>query len=248
MCNTSLDDFNTIKPQIDKMSEDDTVSINMPFKHYMQECMLAYERLRKCREYLEKNKMDFTEVLKIPVILGACREIFSLCSMINFPTPASKKEWEKAKEEADLLMYDLKAAMDYAFQEHPELLSQVSAIRQGSSNADYIQDFNDAYVLCRENRALLENIHYDMGNIERASVLAKELSRLLALATLDKSNSPELRINRDKCFTILKKTIDAAFKQARYIYRNDKKTSAQFMINPPMRKAGKAVKTEGETK
>ena len=146
-----------------------------------------------------------------------------------------------------MLLYDLKAAMDYAFADRPELLAQVSVIRQGASNADFIQDFSDAHVLCREYRPLLEAIHYDMENVERASLLSKELSELLARATVDKSNSPELRIDRDKCFTILKKSVDAAIKQARFIFRHDKKTAAQFMIDPPRRKSAKAKKKSAET-
>jgi hypothetical protein len=244
MAGTSLDDFNELKPAIDQMSETDTVTINMPFKHYLQECMIEYQRLCNHREFLEANHMDFTVVDTIPQLISACREILSQFSMINFPSPASRNAWEKGREEGEALLYDLKAAMDYAFQDYPELLSQVSVIRQGASNADFIQDLNDSSVLCRENRQLLEAIHYGMENVERASVLAKELSGLLAQSTLDKSNSPELRIDRDKCFTILKKNIDATIRQARFIYRHERKIAAEFMIRPPRRRSAKAKKAE----
>ena len=247
MGGTTLDDFAALKPEIDRMPEDDIVAVNMPFKYYLQGVMFVYQRLCRHREYLEENGMDFTGVLKIPQQAGACREIFSQFSMINFNNPASQVAWEKARDDSDELLYDLKAAMDYSFRDHPELLSQVSVIRQGSSNADFIQDLNDAYVLCRENIALLNAIHYDTENIERASILSKELSELLAQATLDRSDSPELRIDRDKCFTILKKNIDALIRQARFIYRHDKKTAGQFIIRPPRRKSSKAKREEPET-
>ncbi len=244
---TTLEDFNALAPELSTLQESDCVSVNMPFKHYLQETMLEYQRIIRHRAFLEQNGMDFSVIERIPTIINACREIFSQCSMINFPTPGSKKEWEIAKEEADLLLYDLKVSMDYAFRNHPELLKRVSVIREGSSNADFIQDLTDAYVLSRENRALLEAARYEVENIERASKLSQKLSELLAMATLDKSSSPEMRINRDKCFTILKKTIDEAIKQARFIYRHDKATASQFMVNPPAKKKGNS-KNEGEEK
>ena len=239
---TPKDDFLELKPAIDTMAEEDTVSINMPFKHYLQECQLVYQLLMKYRAHLEENNMDFIEIQKIPQLISASREILSQFSMISFPTPASRMAWEKGREEGEALIYDLKAAMDYSFQNHPELLSQVSVIRQGASNADFIQDLSDAHVLCRENRDLLDAIHYDFANVERAAVLTNELSGLLAQATLDKSDTPELRIDRDKCFTLLKKSVDAAIRQARFIYRNEKKTASQFMIRPPRRNGSKTKK------
>jgi hypothetical protein len=67
------------------------------------------------------------------------------------------------------------------------------------------------------------------------------MSDLLALATLDKSDSPENRIRRDKAFTIAKKMVDSFHAQARYIFRKNKLQAAEFGIKPPRKKAKKKV-------
>ena len=92
--------------------------------------------------------------------------------MVSFSDPTSKLAWENGKEEAENSLYDIKAVMDYAFRDHPELLAQVSAIREGSSNADRIQDLSEAYALGKANAQLLEEAKYDMANIESAGALA----------------------------------------------------------------------------
>jgi hypothetical protein len=59
--------------------------------------------------------------------------------------------------------------------------------------------------------------------------LQKETDILLVESTLDRSESPELRIRRDNAVTIAKKLIDDLNSQARYIFSAEKK-AAEFMI------------------
>jgi hypothetical protein len=67
------------------------------------------------------------------------------------------------------------------------------------------------------------------------------MNDLLALATLDKSDSPENRIRRDKAFSIAKKMVDEFHAQARYIFQKNKLLAAEFGIKPPRKKAKKKV-------
>jgi hypothetical protein len=145
------------------------------------------------------------------------------------------------KEEADLLAYDLKAAIDFAFAAYPDLLAKNTEINQGASIADFMNDFSDRYVLCRENIELFSAINYDVANIQRAGELSSELSRLHAQATLDKSSSV-LGITRNKALSLLKRTVDDLHRQAKFILRDNKKLAEEFRIEPPRRKP--AAKTE----
>jgi hypothetical protein len=237
--NTDTEDLKKWQEEIDKVKDDDIVQVGMPLKHYLQECVLACKQFEGNKDALTQGGMDFTVVSSIPSLVNATRELFSRQSMVTFPNAASKKAWENGKEQADDLLYDLKAAMDYAFRDNPELLAQVSVIREGSSNPDMIQDLSDAAVLARTNSSLLEDAKYDMSNVDRAAELAKELSDLLAQATYDRSTAPENSVARNKALTLLKKKIDDLNKQARYIMRTDKKNASSFVISPPRRKHAK---------
>jgi hypothetical protein len=240
------EDLKKWQEEIDKVKDEDIVAVGMPLKHYLQECMLACKQFEGNKDALTLGGMDFTEVASIPTLVNATRELFSRQSMVSFPNTASKKAWEKSKEQADNLLYDLKAAMDYAFRDHPELLGQVSAIREGSSNPDTIQDLSDAAVLAKANSELLMAAKYDMANVERAAELARTLADLLAQSTYDRSTAPGNSVIRDKALTLLKKKIDNLNKQARYIMRTDKKNASSFVLSPPRRKHAKKTEPEIE--
>ncbi len=238
---TSLDDFNESKEEIDSVKEDQIISINMPFKHYLQEVQVIIRRLIKEKKVLETGGMDFTKVERADKLTGACRELYSLMYMVTI----GQSEFRTNLEEADELIYDLKEAMLFAFKDHPELLLKLSNILDGNSYADMFQDLNDFATLGRNNKELLNAIGYDMANVERAAELSKKLSDLYAQVTIDRSSPPDMTITRNKAFTLLKKAIDNLNSQARYILRANKEKATLFTIRPPQkRNVKKVIETE----
>jgi hypothetical protein len=242
---SSLDDLNVMKPEIEKLKEENIISIGMPYKHYIQEALTITHWFKEFKPELEEGGTDYKNVEKLESILGACRELFSHMS-VTLSNSGAQAEWTAASDEADEIMYDLKEAMYFAFRNSPELLSKLSYLRQGGSNADLFQDLNDFATLGRDNKELLTGIGYDLANVERAAELSKKMADLYAQVTIDRSKSPEFTVLRDKSFTMLKKSIDELNLQARYIFRANKTKAAIFTIRPPKKKALKKV-VEAET-
>lgn len=238
---TCLDDFNESKEEIDSVKEDQIISINMPFKLYLQQVQVIIRRLKNVKAILEAGGMDFKMVDRAERLNGACRELYSLV----YTVAAGQSEFRTYLEEAEVLMYDIKEAMLFAFKRHPELLQKISNILNGNTYADMFQDLNDFATLGRNNKELLNEIGYDMANIERAAELSKMLSDLYAQVTIDRSSPPDMIITRNKAFTLLKKAIDDLISQARYILRADKEKVSELVIRPPVRKSAKKV-TETE--
>ena len=243
--NTSLDDLNAMRPKIEKVKDGEVLNINSPYKHYTQELTLSVNRFRDCKAILEAGGMDFTLVDELAMLTGACRELYSQMTMVTFPNSGSQKKWITTLEEAELVMHDIKETLYYALRNYPEALAKLSIISEGNSNADFIQDLNDYAVLARANIELLQEINYDLTNIEKCAEFSKILSDLYAQVTLDRTSSPEFTLFRDKAFTLAKRMVDELNLQARYIYRADRKKAATFMINAPQRKPSKR-KTEKE--
>lgn len=242
---TYAEDLATVESEVESTKEEIIVSIGYPLLHYIQELLLSVARFIKFRSTLESGKMDFARVDKLKILAGACRELYSRASVVLFPSSAAHKTWEKAKEEAEYLLYFIKEAGVYACRDNPDLLAAIYAIyNEGGSNSNLIQDLNDYAVFGREHAALFTTIGYDLANFERAAELAREMDELLAQATLDKSDSPENRIRRDKGFTLAKKLVDDLNAQARYIYTGNKKLAAEFIINPPRKKPVKKEKSD----
>ena len=239
---TFLDDLNTSENEIVVYDESKVVSTGMPLEHYIKEVVLGCNRFYKKQSVLAEKGMDFTLVAKLETLSGACRQLYTAASDITFPTSANLTAWQKASEEADYLLYDIKEAGIYACRNDSALVSKIYAIyNEGASASDKIQDLNTYSVFGYEYQASFVAIGYDLANFKRAAELAKEMDKLLALATLDRSATPEFTMRRDKAFTITKKLVDELNAQARFIFRGEKSKAAEFMIAPPRKKAAKVV-------
>jgi len=241
------EDLLAVGPEIDSFDENDVFSIGMPHIHYLQEAQLNCSRVLIYKEEKPNIKIDFDRADKVKILIGACRELLSRTSVTVFTSSANQKAWNAKKEEAEYLLYDIKEAAVYACREHDELLSFVYSIyNEGASNSDMIQDLNDYAVFGSKHHELFDVIGYDKSNFDRAAQLSREMNELLPLATLDKSNSPE-RTRRNKAFCLTKKLTDKLIAQARYAFREDRKTASQFFIRPPRKKAVKKTEEKKET-
>lgn len=236
---TYEEDLAAVSSEIDSYEESKIFVIGMPYIHYLQQAQLLCSRILKYEDKFSKNKVSLELVDKLKKMIGACRELLSETSITVFSTSESQKAWDSKKEEADFLLYDIKEAGVYACRDHEELLKLVYSIyNEGASNTDMIQDLNDYAVFGRKHRELFDAINYDFSNFERSAQLSREMNELLALATLDKTNSPE-RIRRNKAFCLAKQTIDELIAKSRYVFRDDKKKASEFIIKPPRRKPSK---------
>jgi hypothetical protein len=102
---TYAEDLAAVETEVESTKQEEIISIGFPLLHYIQRLLLAIGRFIKLRKILETGKMDFTRVDKLKLLAGACRELYSRASVIVFPSSAAQKAWEKAKEEAEYLLY-----------------------------------------------------------------------------------------------------------------------------------------------
>jgi hypothetical protein len=218
-----------------------------PFRHFVQESLDIYTRLLNAQPILSAGRMDFTKVETLKHAIGAYRETYSNYSIISFPANADKKKWDLLLDEAEYLIYDLRAAMTYAFRDYPEYLAKLVLINQGSSFQDTIQDLNDYAVLGRELKPLLDAVGYDYANCERAAELSETMGLLYAKVRVDSSETSPLLIRRNQAYTYLKKLFDELVGQARFILRGDREFVAELSIKQPVKRKVKADAVETET-
>jgi len=109
---------------------------------------------------------------------------------------------------------------------------KLSKILEGGSNADRIQDLNDFAVLGRENLELLTSAtDFDPALLEKAAALSTELGKLLAKATIDKTKSPEVMLQRDKTYYMLNNLLVDIIAYAKRAFRNDSKKAQHYTIS-----------------
>jgi len=126
--------------------------------------------------------------------------------------------WKEESPEAYELRDELLHAFRYAFRTDDQTLSRVSAIADGSSDADMIQDLNDLAALGKQNAALLEKIRFDMTRLDTAALASHEMGKLRAEATADPGAVEGLKTLRDQAYTYLKEAVDEVRACGQYVF------------------------------
>ena len=241
---TSLDCLTDARADIDSVKPDEVAGIGMSHRNYLQESIKVAGFYRQHKAELEAGGMDFTKVAKMLTYHGAARQLYSDAFTLAGVSGVKRKAWEKAYNEAVEIVEDVKAGLVYAFRGDQGLLDKVAEIGVGNSIGDFIQDCNDFPTISRHNRELLEAIGYDMKKVERLAELAVILGEQYADANVERSESPEQTLLRDKAFTLFKNAIDELNAQARYIFRGDKAKASKFIIRDSRRTVTKKPDAE----
>jgi hypothetical protein len=236
---TSLDCLTDARADIEAVKPDEIVGIGMSHRIYLQESIKVTGFYKQYKAELEAGGMDFKKVEQMILYHGAARQLYSDGFTLAGVSGAKRKVWEKAYSEAEELTDDVKAGMQYAFRGDQTLLDKIVEIGEGNSIADFIQDCNDFATIGRNNSELLQAIGYDMKQVERLAELAVILGEQYADANVERSESPEQTLLRDKAFTLFKNAIDELNAQARYIFRGDKVKASKFIIRDSRRTINK---------
>lgn len=229
-------EIQAVLDSVKAMPESIAKGIDIPTRPFLQIASRVCEAGRRDIERLRGSNYDVSKINTIGLYIGALREQSALYNNVVFDLPETQREFVKAREEAEEVRYEMLCAMDYAFANDENLCAKVSRIREGNSNADLIQDLTDAKVICESNIALLESINFDKTILDRIQPLTTRLSSLLAKATLDKQETPEQRLERDKLFTLLKGMLKELSMAANYTFRHDSEYASRYNINYTPRK------------
>jgi hypothetical protein len=235
--------------KIDAMPEKVAEDIDIPIRLFTQTTALILEAARRDQEVLKENKYDISKLDEIELHIDALTCQQAIFNDVRFDNPETARQFNEEREEGIEIRYELLAAMGCAFAEDPNLMAKLSRIREGGSNADLIQDLMDIKAICESNLELLNTVKYEESYLERIPTLSKSLLSLLSKATLDRSESPEVRILRDKIYTILKKMVIKLSRTGLYAFRHKPKYASRYSMTytPRGRKPKKKNTPKAET-
>lgn len=219
---SNTEDFNAKLAEIQAIPDEQVKEPTMPVHAALQEA-----------ENLSKWALDDFDALKVvgitqamlddlPVRAGACREAQSIWNKDYRSQQEAQKRWADEAPDAFALRDDLLQSMRFAFRKDPALLSRVSAIAEGATNADMVQDLNDIAVLGKENPDPLTAIGFDPAQLDAAAALADQMADLMAEANGDKADQNESKVIRDKAYTHMKVLVDEIREAGKYVFRHDK--------------------------
>ncbi len=127
-----------------------------------------------------------------------------------------KKEAPEAFEMRDLLLDEL----DFAFYNRPDLLNQLSDIKEGNSNSDMILDLSNIVILAKDHTELLQATAFEMANLDKAMDMSERLGALNAAFQRERNESHPAKIMRDKAYTYLKEAVDEIRRVGRFVFRH----------------------------
>lgn len=209
-------------PLLSLIPKDQVFAPTIPTDVLVQEANNLAYWAKQDRAALASVNFDTTLIDDLPVRAGACREAESIWLTQRFTKEEALKEWKLKLPSVIDLRYTIERAMEYAFRKNPDLLVRLELIKDGSGNADLIQDLNDLQVLGRQYEDLLKAINFDMALLDQAAKLAIEMADLLATATGNKANLNQVKDIRDRAYTHLKEAMTEIRQCGQYVFADDK--------------------------
>lgn len=191
---------------------------NMPVKIFLQEAENLFHWALQDQVALSAARLDWSLVEDLPQLAGALREAESLWAQDRHEREDVLRQWDAESAQAYALRDHLLRAMSFAYRHDDVLMRRVAEIRAGNGHADMIQDLNDIALLGRQHSAPLQNIDFDLAQLQQAADTSDRMADLLAQVNGERSADNKARVVRDQAFTLLKHAVDEIRACGQYVF------------------------------
>jgi hypothetical protein len=211
-------DFEAHEAIIRGVDPKNVVHPNMPMGIYTQEAEDLSAWIVPDVPVLIAKGLSQQVVDNLPQLIGAVRYIQSQWNSNRFSKEEAQKQFTLLAPEAYDLVARLVHEMLFAYRKHPDLKGRVQAIAEGSGDADMIQDLSDLSVHGKNNPEPLVAIGFDMALLDEAAAKSDELASLLGVARGEKAVDSEVKVLRDKAYTLLKESVDEIREYGQFVF------------------------------
>lgn len=215
------DDLQNIIEEIKVFPKCELKKCEMPIGIYMHEIDGLHTRASIDLPQLITAGMSPELIDKMLARTNALRK--AQCNWEEQSTQRQKaiKTWKIESPAIYALRADLIENMTFAYRNNVDLLQKLKAIKKGNSHADAVQDLSNLSVLSKANSAPLQAIHFDLTLCDKASEEATRMGRLLGQMNGHMYVDDELKVFRDKAFTLLKEVVDEVRSYGRFVFRKN---------------------------
>ncbi len=230
--------------EIQSIADDAVKQPNLPVSEAVQEAENLVVWCQPDKVILTNAGLKWTLVDDLPIRAGACRYAQSVWARESQSKEEAQKEWKSKSPKAFELRDELLHHFSFAFRNDTDLMAKVQTIREGSSNADMLQDLSDLHVLGNQHPDKLKSIGMDMTLLANAEATSDELSAVLARANGENSADAGAKIIRDKSFTYMKMAMDEIRNAGQYAFWRDENRIKGYVSGYFKRKAASRKKTD----
>lgn len=217
-------DFEEMKQDIEAVPDEEVKTPAMPMGIYLQEAEDLYAWSLMDQVLLVAAGLVWALVEGLPKLIGATRFAQSLWHALRFDKEEARAKYQRLSPAAYDLRDQVVHHMLFAFRGQEDKLTRIRAIAEGSGDSDMIQDLSDLAVFGRTNPGPLEAINFDMALLDRCATESDAMSSLLAVARGETAGAKEIKVHRDKAYTLLKQRVDEIREHGRYVFwRNEER-------------------------
>lgn len=213
--------YEQLLPQLEAMGADRIKQPNMPIDTFLQEASDLEVWMQEDLPKLTAVGVSQATIDALPVRTGALRYAQSEWTRERNSKEEATRQWEAQSSEALDLKNELEHAFRFAFRKHPDLLSKVHEIEDGTGHADLVQDLSDLSVLGKANEALLQSINFSTEKLDDSASISEGLSKVLAAMNGERMENSAGKTLRDKAYTLLKETVDEIRQAGKYALWKD---------------------------
>ncbi|WP_321297350.1 hypothetical protein [Marinifilum fragile] len=207
--------------EIKAVSEEKIVYCDMPYKVFIDEAEGLHTRASIDLPLLSPYNLTSEKLVRLLSLIGALRTAQSNWESQKTDKQKAIDTWEKEAPAMIEFRDDLIAHMEFAYRSRPDLLDRLNEIKEGNSRADTVQDLASLSVLGKENPELLSNINFDMEWLQTSADMADRMGGLLGEINGRMYFEDELKLTRDKAYTLCKDVVDEVRSYGKFVFRKD---------------------------
>ena len=219
---SDFNDFNELLPEINSIAEKEVKTFDMPVSIFITEVEALYVRANRDIYKLIDAGFDENLLPKMLKANGALRVAQAEMSTLLSEKSEALDRWKKEMPQMLSLRNELLDNLSFAYRKDNTLLEKIDQIKEGSSNADALQDLIELGILGKNNPEKLEKINFNIEMCDQAISEADRLSAILAEVNGNDYTANKTKLTRDRAYTFLKPIVDEVREYGQFVFRNNK--------------------------
>lgn len=181
-------------------------------------------------EALAAAGLDVSLIGQLPPLSGALRYCQANWMSEYRARKEAQVQWLEESPQAFALRDELLHHFSFAYRNRDDVLKKVMRIREGSSNADMVQDLVEIATLGEKYQEPLLAINFDLNLLQEAREVSHTMSEVLAAANGANDESSETKVLRDKAFTLLDRIDSTIREYGRYVFWKDEAKRDRYKL------------------
>lgn len=222
------EDFEQWKEQIENFPVKDVKLPNKPIDEYVVSVNTLAIEANEDRDVLAGAGMDVNLIDDLTSLSGALSYLQAEWMSIFRARENAVVDWKEQSPQAFAFRDELLHVFSFAYRNREDVRKKVARIREGSSNADMVQDLLEIAVLGEKYPDPLGEINFDLARLTVARTMSHGMSELLAAANGSADDGNATKIVRDKAYSLLFQKESTIREFGRYVFWKDEDRLSRY--------------------